>query len=244
MSEKILSPNNPRIKELASLKKSGGGLFLVEGFHLVEMAFLSGSLVEVLAVDDPHLKGAKTTLVSEAIIKKLSFSQSPEPIIGVCKKGNKEAKRHNRALLLDRVQDPGNVGTLLRTALAFSFDEVLSIQGTASFYGNKVVAASQGAIFSLSLKEGLSEEEALSYLKGQGYFLFGSALEGGEDFRSLEIVSPVCLILGNEGKGMSESLKKEASSLAYIPISGIDSLNVSVSGGILMESINHALANR
>lgn len=244
MSETILSLSNPRIKELASLKKNGGDLFLVEGFHLVEMASLSGSLLEVLALKDPAINGVKTTLVNQAIIEKLSFSKSPEPIIGVCKKDVRKAKKHVRALLLDRIQDPGNVGTLLRSALAFGFDEVLSIQGTASFYGNKVVSSSQGAIFALPLREGLSEEEALSYLKERGYSLLGSALEGGKDFRSINIPSPVCLILGNEGKGMSESLKKEASCLAYIPISGIDSLNVSVAGGILMECIDRSLAKR
>jgi RNA methyltransferase, TrmH family len=244
MSETIVSKNNPHIKELGALRKKGGELFLVEGFHLVEMAYKAGALVEVLCLKEQGYKGIKTVLTSKEIIGKLASSISPEPIIGVCKKIERKIDNPTRVLLLDRVQDPGNVGTLLRTALAFGFDEVLSIKGSASFYNQKAIASSQGAIFSLALKEGLSEEEALSHIKDKGLYLLGSALEGGVDFHSLSYPSSLCLALGNEGKGMSETLKKASGALAYIPISGIDSLNVASAGAIMMESINHLVPKR
>lgn len=241
MSETILSRNNPHIKELALLKKGDPSLFLVEGHHLVEMAFEADLLEEVLCLKDPCLKGVRTILTSEEVIAKLAFSKSPEPIIGVCRKVNKSDLSSERILLLDRVQDPGNVGTLLRTALAFSFGTVLSIKGSASFYNPKTIASSQGAIFKLGLEEGLEEEEALALLKEKGYYLLGSSLEGGRPFDEISLPPKLCLILGNEGQGMSERLKRGSDSLSYIPISNIDSLNVGVAGGILMQYVNSLL---
>ena len=238
MSETILSKNNAHIKDLANLKKIDPSLFLVEGYHLVEMAYESKALVEVLALEDPHLEGVRTILTCVDVIGKLASSKTPEPIIGVCKKIENKEISSEKALLLDRVQDPGNVGTLLRTALAFGFKEVLSLEGSASFYNSKCLSSSQGAIFKLRLIEGLKEEEALFLLKQEGYALLGSALEGGIPFTEIRFPKKLCLVLGNEGKGMSESLKEECSALAYIPMSGIDSLNVGVAGGILMQYLN------
>lgn len=238
MSETILSKNNSHIKDLGNLRKVDPSLFLVEGYHLVEMAYEAKALVEVLALEDPHLDGVRTILTNRDIIEKLASSKNPEPIIGVCKKVENKVASSEKALLLDRVQDPGNVGTLLRTALAFGFRKVLSLEGSASFYNGKAIASSQGAIFKLELREGLKEAEAVSLLKQEGYFLLGSALEGGVPFEEIDAPKKICLILGNEGQGMSDSLKKECDSLAYIPMSGIDSLNVGVAGGILMQYLN------
>lgn len=244
MSETILSKANGHIKELACLRKADSSLFLVEGRHLVEMAYEAKALVELLCLEDPHLDGVRTILVSEEIIAKLSSSKSPEPMLGVCKKVKNKVIRSEKALLLDRVQDPGNVGTLLRTALAFGFERVLSLQGSASFYNSKAIASSQGAIFKLGLQEKLSEAEAVALLKGEGYFLLGSALEGGAPFERLSLPSKLCLILGNEGQGMSEALKRASDALAYIPIRGIDSLNVGVAGGILMQHLNSGVQKK
>ena len=238
MSETILSRNNQHIKDLANLRKSDPSLFLVEGYHLVDMAYEANCLTEVLCVEDPHLDGVRTILVSEDIISKLSLSKNPEPILGVCRKVDNDSISSEKALLLDRVQDPGNVGTILRTALAFGFRRVLSLEGSASFYNPKAIASSQGAIFKLRLQEGLKEEGAASLLKEDGYFLLGSSLEGGKPFSKIKVPSKICLVLGNEGKGMGESLKKGCDALAYIPISGIDSLNVGIAGGILMQYLN------
>ena len=235
--ERIASRSNPRIKELCALRKGDSPLFLVEGFHLVEMASSSSCLLEVYSLK-PYSGAKKCTLISPEVLQKLCLSKTPEGIVGVCKKKQSKELSSPRVLLLDRVQDPGNVGTLLRTALAFSFKDVISLSGTASFYSNKVVASSQGALFRLNLQEGKGEEEAVEELKKQGYFLLGSALEDATDFHSLPFLGEkVCLILGNEGRGMSPYLLSHSDRNAYIPIQGIDSLNVGVAGGILMEKL-------
>lgn len=235
--ERLTSRNNPHIKELSELKKGSSPFFLVEGHHLVEMASLSGCLFEVLSIN-PYQGKEKSALVSYEIIEKLSSSKTPEGIIGVCRKVEKEEVQEGPVLLLDRVQDPGNVGTLLRAALCFGFSSVYSISGTASFYNPKSIASSQGALFRLSLKEGLSEEEAVALLREKGCLLVGSSLQGAIDFRKAKLPNRrYCLILGNEGQGMSQSLLKQTDFNAYIPISGIDSLNVGVAGGILMQRL-------
>ncbi len=235
MKEKLTSVNNPHIKELLSLKKSNPDLFLVEGFHLVEMAKESSSLLEVLSIE-PYKASCKCVEVSPSIISKLSTSKTPEGIVGVCKKKEETPFSSDKVLLLDRVQDPGNVGTLLRTALCFGYKDIISISGSASFYNPKAIASSQGAIFKLNLHEGYDEIAAVDALKKEGYYLLGSALENGLDYHQLPpLPKKVCLILGNEGKGMSSFLLSCADANAYIPISGIDSLNVGVAGGILME---------
>lgn len=235
MKEKLTSVNNPHIKELLNLKKANPGLFLVEGFHLVEMAKESNALVEVLSVE-PYQAPCKCLEVAPSIIAKLATSKTPEGIIGVCKKKGEASFFGDKVLLLDRVQDPGNLGTLLRTALCFGYTEVVSLLGSSSFYNPKAIASSQGAIFRLNLHEGWEEAAAVERLKGEDYFLLGSALENGRDYRLLPpLPKKVCLILGNEGKGMSPFLLSSTNVNVYIPISGIDSLNVGVAGGILME---------
>lgn len=235
--ERIASRSNARIKELCALKKGDSPFFLVEGYHLVEMASASHSLLEVFSVK-PYSGKEKCTLISQDVLQKLCASKTPEGIVGLCKKKEAKGLSSPRVLLLDRVQDPGNVGTLLRTALAFGFQDVISLKGTAGFYSGKVIASSQGAIFPLNLQEGKSEEEAVEELKKQGYFLLGSALENAVDYHSLPPMGEkICLILGNEGRGMSPYLLSHSGCNAYIPISGIDSLNVGVAGGILMEKL-------
>lgn len=235
MKEKLTSLSNPHIKELSCLKKSNPNLFLVEGFHLVEMASRYGDLVEVLS-SAPYQCDCRCIEVTPQIISKLAQSKTPEGIIGVCKKRSETSFSSDRILLLDRVQDPGNIGTLLRSALCFGYKEVISISGSASFYNPKAIASSQGAIFATSLHENWSQEKAVEALKKEGYYLLGSSLANGVDFHSLSsLPKKACLILGNEGQGMSEYLLSKTDVNAYIPIEGIDSLNVGVAGGILME---------
>ncbi len=235
MKERLTSVNNPHIKELSCLKKNNPELFLVEGFHLVEMAIRHGDLVEVLS-SSPYEANCRCVEVTPQIIAKLAQSKTPEGIIGVCKKREETTLSNDRVLFLDRVQDPGNIGTLLRSALCFGYKEIISISGSASFYNPKAIASSQGALFALSLHENWSQEEAVETLKKEGYYLLGSSLANGADFHSLPpLPKKSCLILGNEGKGMSDYLLSQTDANAYIPIEGIDSLNVGVAGGILME---------
>ena len=236
MSEIISSRANPKVKDTVLLSKNPTSeRFLIEGFHMVEMAFSAGCLDEVFATKDPGFSGVKTTLVTNEIIKKISVSKNPEPVLGIAHlPQNKPLGR--RILVLDRVQDPGNVGTLIRTAIAFGFEDVMFLPGTCSPLNSKAIASTQGALFVANLVICESAEIGFEALRLSGAPVIGTALQGAQDLDSLTI-SPergIALVLGNEGRGISQWVRERCEYLVRIPMANIESLNVGVAGGILM----------
>lgn len=229
MNKIITSKDNPHIKEIASLSSSSP-YFLVEGNHLVEEALSHNSAIEVLTLGKETYP-VTTYSINEAVLKKLTKTVTPEGVVALCKKQVEEGIFGDKILYLDGVQDPGNVGTLLRTALAFSFTDVVFAEGSCSPYSHKAVMASQGAIFPLRLHfdKGL---EVLDKLKKDGYHLLCTSLKGEETFPVLP--EKKVLILGNEGSGVREEVASMSTSLVRLPIKGIDSLNVAVAGAIFM----------
>ena len=231
--EKITSKDNKKVKEAAKLLSKGtADSFLIEGHHLVEMAAQSGKLLYYFATaEQPY--SVPGYLVGEDIIKKLSSSVHPEPIVGVAKLSINRPLQGKRVLLLDRIQDPGNLGTLLRSALSFGFYDVIALEGTCSYFSPKAIQSSQGAIFSLNLLR-LSEADALALLKERGYPLFGTSLDRASPLEGFVFPDKFALGLGNEGKGMAKSILEQTDTNIKISMAGIDSLNVGVAGGILM----------
>ena len=178
MSEIISSRANPKVKDTALLSKNPTSeRFLIEGFHMVEMAFSAGCLDEVLATKDPGFSGVKTTLVTNEIIKKISVSKNPEPVLGIAHLPQNKPLG-SRILVLDRVQDPGNVGTLIRTAIAFGFEDVMFLPGTCSPLNSKAIASTQGALFVANLVICESAEIGFEALRLSGTPVIGTALQG------------------------------------------------------------------
>lgn len=235
MSERIQSKDNSKIKEAFKAKDGKGESFLVEGFHLVEMALSAHEVRAIFTLKD-YPSSIPTYLVTPEIIAKLCSTVSPEGIVALCTKIPAKAPSNPRLLYLDQVRDPGNVGTLLRTALAFGFHDVILSKGSAEAYSSKVLLASQGAIFNLNLIE--SEKEPLQDiqdLRAHGYRVVATSLKASvppEEIKTLD--APLCLILGNEARGVEDSLVALSDQCVRIPMSGIDSLNVAIAGGILM----------
>ena len=142
--------------------------------------------------------------------------------------------------MLDRVQDPGNMGTLLRTALAFGYKDIFLLPGCCSPFNGKVVAGTQGAIFELSLHFPKNEQEAVSMLHQAGYRVVGSALRNSIALGDFKMTTTkFALVLGNEGRGMTETLISQCDQIVKIEMSGIDSLNVGIAGGILMYNLKN-----
>ncbi len=235
----ITSLNNSLIKETAKLKtkkmREETGLFLAEGEHLVKEAKAHGCLKQVFvrkeAADKYDYKDR--ILISDEIMKKLSDTVSLLDIVGVCYKPKEKEICSNKILILDNIQDPGNLGTLIRTAISFGYKDIIASLDTVDVYNEKVLRSTQGAIFQMNyLRKDLTE--FIPELKNRGYKVYGTALENAIELHTYAKEEKMALILGNEGNGMRKEILKLTDSNIFIEIEGFESLNVAVAGAIVM----------
>ena len=244
----IRSLQNEQIKNYARLKekkyRDETGLFLVEGDHLVRMAMEANCLITLLVAEEELenyldiIDEEKTIIVTESIINKLSFTKTPQNIIGIAKQNTFDKKDVSKVLVLDTLQDPGNVGTLIRSALAFNYDKVYVSESTVDVYNEKVVRSSQGAIFKINIvKKELNEIYRI--LKNNGFDILVTSLTDNSIYLDeVNIKSKFAIVLGNEGNGVSEVSLKNATAIVKIKMSDkIDSLNVGVAGSIAMYTL-------
>lgn len=206
--------------------------FIIEGFHLLEMAKKEDlDFILTLEKIDDLDESINQYIVNEKIMKKLSVNKSFSKVIAVFKIKENQSLKGDLILYLDSLQDPGNIGTILRTALAFNIKTVISTS-ISSFYNQKCIQASQGAIFSLNLIKGSAS--ILLDLKNE-YKLIGTSLkEDTIDLRNFKWPKKAILIVGNEGNGVSKEVLDIVDKTIKIPIENIDSLNVGIATGILL----------
>lgn len=230
----ITSLTNQVVKDLVKLNTSKGrkeaGLFIVEGRHLVLEAIKAGVLVKAYTIKD-DLEGEK---VSEQVMKKICNTNTVVNQIGICKFIEKR-ELSDKILILDGVQDPGNLGTLMRSAKAFNFNTLFLSDGTVDPYNDKVIRSSQGAIFKLNIIQG----NIIDFLnKISDYDIYSTNVINGIDIRDANISKKIALILGNEGNGVSDEVKALNLKNLYISMDNMESLNVSIAGSILMYEIS------
>ena len=216
----IDSLDNKKIKELASLKikkyRDQYGLFLIEGKHLVDEAKKSGLLEEVILLDDEY-DFDKKLIVSEKVMKKLSFQDSLPSIMGVCK--IKDSKLiGSKYLLLDGIQDPGNLGTIIRSSLAFGVDTIILSKDSVDLYNDKVIRSSEGMIFHLNIVR-TDIKELINKLHNEGYSIYGTRVTDGVHVDKVEVNNKYALIMGNEGNGVHEDILNMCDKYLYIPMS-------------------------
>jgi TrmH family RNA methyltransferase len=236
MNEMITSKTNSHVKEAMDYKDAKGNMFLVEGFHLVDMAVESG-LVKEIYTSKSYQTSLPCYFLSPELIKKIAFSKNPEGIVALVNKKVPLPISSSRVLCLDGVSDPGNVGTLFRSALAFGFHDVLLINNCANPYNPRAISASQGAIFKLNIIEDKDQDnKLLKSLPSLGYQIVGTDLKSflplGEV--KLNAESKLVVVLGNEARGVSHQILSLASFNVRIEMAGIDSLNVAMAGSIIM----------
>ena len=237
MIKAITSKDNPRVKFALSLKENkfrkANKMFLAETFKSLEMALANNQVVEVFATEWINLPEDITlNLVSEDILKKLSSNVNPEGVVFIAKMNEYHGDYH-KILYLDHIQDPGNMGTLIRTALAFSYDAVVASKESVSFYNEKVINSSKGAIFAIPVLE-----EDLSKYKGSHQIIVTSLSDKSISLDDVKVKGDFVLVLGSESHGVSKSSMDLADIQVKIPMDNIDSLNVAVAGGILMYKIH------
>ncbi len=226
----ITSDTNSKIKLLLKLKQSkyrkSMGLFIVEGSHLVKEAKMKGRLVEAYSI----LEQEGYITITEELMKKIASTDTVVKEIGLCKI-EENNKLTNKILILDAVQDPGNLGALLRSAKAFGFDTIVLGNGTVDLYNDKVIRSSQGAIFKLNF----IHTNLVEFInKLNDYQVYGTDVVNGIELDNVKNDSKIAVILGNEGNGISKEVKELVNKNIYIPMDDTESLNVSVAGSIIM----------
>lgn len=244
----IKSLQNEQIKNFAKLKekkyRDESGLFIVEGDHLVRMA-IEANCLETLLVAEEDIDNyldivdeEKTIIVTESIINKLSFTKTPQNIIAIARQNVFDKKDCKKVVVLDTLQDPGNVGTIIRSALAFNYDKIYVSESTVDIYNEKVIRASQGAIFKINIvKKEL--RDIYRNLDNNNFQIIVTSLTNNSIYlEELKKEEKFAIVLGNEGNGVSEVSLKNASNVVKIKMSDeIDSLNVAVAGSIVMYNL-------
>ena len=234
----LTSKDNKHIKFATSLKEKKyreiNQMFLAETKKTLEMAITANVVYEVFTTEYLDIpEDIPQFLVDENLLSKISSNVNPDGVVFIAKMESKEVKEPHKILYLDEVTDPGNMGTLIRTALAFSYDLVVASEKSVSFYNEKVVNSSKGAIFVIPLKVG-----KLSDYKGTHQIIVSNLSKKSTPIDEVKYQENFVLVLGNESRGISQEVRKLADLEVIIPINNIDSLNVSVAGGILMNKIH------
>lgn len=231
----ITSIHNKIIKDLMKLKqkKYREDYYLVESMHLVEEAVKAKQADLIISTQEIDM-GVENLVVSQEVMEKIAFTKTPQPIMARCFiQKDKKLVDANRYLILDNLQDPGNIGTLIRTALAFQIDQVILSKQCVDLYNDKLLRAMQGAHFHIScIYEDLNK--VIPLLQEKGVQIIGSALENGKAIDTIKNQEKMAFVLGNEGNGMEQEIIDICDKIAYIPISTIESLNVAVAGSIMM----------
>ncbi len=231
----ITSLNNEKIKKYLKLKnkkyRDQEELFLIEGEHLVKEALKNQVLVDLLVMEDISID-FNYTIVTKEIITKLSSLESIPKMIGVCKFLDKKEITSNKVLLLDNIQDPGNLGTIIRSSLAFNFKDIILSLNSVDLYNEKVIRATQGMLFKVNIIK-CNLENIISELKKKDYLILGTNVRDGVDVKEIKS-KKIALVMGNEGQGVSDNISRLCDKNLYIKMNKeVESLNVAVATSIL-----------
>jgi len=203
-------------------------------------------------LDDFVKKGVEVISVKEDIIKKLSDTVTPQGIVGIVKmkklslsldasaeksllKNTKSEGFIEFVLAIDSIKEPGNLGTMIRTADAAGVFCVLLSEGCVELYNPKVLRSTMGSVFHLPIFENMNLEKAILYLKKRGFKIFAADVKEGKLYDQIDYLGKVCLIIGSEAQGISEKLLSLAFEKVKIPLYGkAESLNAAVACGIIL----------
>ena len=241
----ITSLDNDRIKGYIKLKdrknRKKTNTFIVEGMHSVLEAYKKGMVVELILKEDISLPlDVPYVYVTDEIIKKISDAVSPPDVLALCKMANDNVVLGEKILLLDGIQDPGNLGTIIRSAVAFNVDTICLSPDTVDIYNPKVLRSTQGMIFhtNIIIK---SLKEIISMLKEREIPIYGTRVDYGIDVSTLREKDrkKYALVMGNEGNGVKEEILDMCDEYIYISMNpDVESLNVGVATSIILYELD------
>lgn len=208
--------------------------FLLVGTHYLEIAYKNNALETIVTSDETFaFYDVDIILVSQPVLDKLANTTSLAMVVGVCLIKEKPIDpKASRLLLTDEINDPGNLGTMIRSAVAFGFDGLICASGSVDFYNEKTIRASAGAIFELPLlKADLLEE--ISKFKKIGFSIIGTDVEQALPLSNIPTPDKLAIVLGNEKYGVSPEVLASCDMITTIEASAFESLNVAMATTIL-----------
>lgn len=252
--EVIRSITNPKVKSWAQLLTKKGrkesGKFIVEGVHLIEEAFKSGFDIEIIAYDEEKqlpldlselCTGSSATLVpvSRQVLEKCSDTVTPQGIFAVVRKPKYNVEEclsvpMPLGIIADRLQDPGNLGTLIRSADAAGASYVIVGKNSVDIYSPKTIRSTMGSIFHLPVLE-MDLSELFRYGRAQKIAIYGLTLQASEHCYEQDFTKPTWFVIGNEATGISTELREQLTKEMLIPMKGSsESLNAAMASTIVL----------
>lgn len=235
----IESLTNNKIKLLVKLKlkknREKYKLFIVEGNHLVKEAINKDYIKEIFLLQGEENTYGKVTYVTENILKKITNLKTPPKVIGLCFY-LKEEEINGNVLIIDNLKDPGNLGTLIRSAVAFNYDTIIISKKSVSIYNPKTIQATEGMLFNINIIiDDLTNK--INELKKKGYIIYATDVKEGHQPR--KELQKHALIIGNESEGIRKEIKTLSDKNLNIKMNTkCESLNAAISGSILMYELN------
>lgn len=240
-------------------------MYLLEGPNLIGEALKNQVLPEFLLVDEGDSQGEeirqlcsdyetrlaeagklyageKVLVLESSLFRRLAQTENSQGIAGVVRQPSwseeaffQKRRGSGNILVLDRLQDPGNVGTMIRTADAAGYEGILVLKGTVDIFSPKVVRSCTGSLFRMPILFGESPEGALALLRRQGKRVISTGFQTETYYYDVDLKSDVALVLGNEGNGICETFKQQSDQLVKIPMWGsVESLNAAAAAAVLM----------
>lgn len=265
MINKISSKDNQKIKELIKLRDDSKerfekSLFYVEGeriindtpTHLLKRLYIKESLFNKFDSIINKNSACDINILPDGLYEKVKDTINSQGIIAVVKKQvNNDIKsyislnKNQQILVIDNIQDPGNLGTILRVAEAANFFMIVLSSDTCDVYNTKCIRSSMSSIFRLNIYISHNLTEDIKYIKDNDYKVYASALcDNSEIYNKIKYNNKSALIIGNEGSGIKKEIIDMSDKIIKIPMKGkIESLNVSVATGILCYEIFNQLNN-
>lgn len=236
----IESIHNPKVKLLVKLKNKkdieSNNLFIVEGQYLVEEAIKNNYIKEIFLLDKEDNIYGEVTYVTKDILKKITNLANAPKVIALCHL-LKEKEIKGNVLMLDNIKDPGNLGTIIRSAVAFNYDTIIISKESVSLYNPKVIRATEGMLFNINI----ITNDLIPYinkLKKDNYLIYGTDVKEGVLPES-ESKTKHALIIGSEATGINKNILELCNKKLYINMNDkCESLNASISASILMYELN------
>lgn len=246
----ITSTANQQVKEVSRLLKKAKErkkqrLFVVEGFKMVKEAYSLGMVKKIYASEELgqpcHLECGEVEWVKKEVFQAMSDTMTPQGILALVQMPCftlKELLGKKNLLFLEDVQDPGNVGTMVRTAEGAAFEGIVLSRESADLFNPKVVRSTMGSVFRMPYCYVDSVPDTICMAKEKGFQVYGAHLEGKMNYTEVRYDGRTGIVIGNESKGMSGEAADAVSELVKIPMAGsVESLNAGVAAALMMYEV-------